>query len=40
MMLVDMRSVLSNDQWSRLRTELDRERPGKSDDRGMARPRQ
>jgi Spy/CpxP family protein refolding chaperone len=38
MMLVDMRSVLSNEQWSRLRTELDRERPPKSDDRGMARP--
>ncbi len=27
MMLVDMRGVLSNDQWARLRSELDRERP-------------
>ena len=40
MMLVDMHSVLSNEQWSRLRTELDRERPPRSDDRGMARPHQ
>lgn len=40
MMLVDMHSVLSNEQWSRLRTELDRERPAKSENRGMARPRQ
>ena len=40
MMLVDMHSVLSSEQWSRLRTELDRERPPKSDDRGMARPHQ
>ena len=28
MMLVDMRSVLSNDQWGRLRSELDRPREG------------
>ncbi|HEY8712915.1 MAG TPA: periplasmic heavy metal sensor [Thermoanaerobaculia bacterium] len=28
MMLVDMRSVLSDDQWSRLRSELDRPRQG------------
>lgn len=34
MMLVDMHSVLSNEQWSRLRTELDRERPQR-DERGM-----
>ncbi|MGZ5492052.1 MAG: Spy/CpxP family protein refolding chaperone [Thermoanaerobaculia bacterium] len=41
MMLVDMHSVLSSEQWSRLRTELDRERRPKIDDRGMApRPRQ
>lgn len=40
MMLVDMHSVLSNEQWSRLRTKLDRERPPKSENRGMARPRQ
>ena len=38
MMLVDMHSVLSNEQWSRLRTELDRERPPRRDDRGIARP--
>ncbi len=29
MMLVDMRSVLSNDQWSRLRSELDQPRPSR-----------
>ena len=29
MMLVDMRSVLSDDQWSRLRSELDRPRDGR-----------
>jgi Heavy-metal resistance len=28
MMLVDMRSVLNNDQWGRLRSELDRPREG------------
>lgn len=28
MMLVDMRSVLNNDQWGRLRSELDRPRDG------------
>lgn len=29
MMLLDMRSVLSNDQWGRLRSELDRPRDGR-----------
>ncbi len=39
MMLVDMRSVLSDQQWARLRNELDRERP--RDVRPMMpRPRQ
>ncbi|HSP16472.1 MAG TPA: periplasmic heavy metal sensor [Thermoanaerobaculia bacterium] len=39
MMLVDMRSVLSDDQWARLRTELDRERPPR-EGRPMQRPRE
>lgn len=38
MMLVDMRGVLSNDQWARLRSELDRERPPYGG-RPMPRPR-
>ena len=33
MMLVDMRSVLSDDQWSRLRSELDRPRQGERSQR-------
>jgi hypothetical protein len=33
MMLVDMRGVLNDDQWARLRAQLDRERP-----RGQERP--
>src|SRR5712691_7594011 len=39
MMLVDMRSVLSDEQWGRLRAELDRERP-RPQDRAVPRPRQ
>ena len=38
MMLVDMRSVLTDEQWSRLRAELDRERPRQN--QAVPRPRQ
>ena len=38
MMLVDMRAVLTDDQWNRLRAELDRERP-RGSDRGRPGPR-
>jgi Spy/CpxP family protein refolding chaperone len=39
MMLVDMRSVLSDEQWARLRADLDRE-PRHEGGRQMQRPRQ
>ena len=38
LMLVDMRSVLNDEQWTRLRAELDRERPRQMDRPGMKRP--
>ena len=39
MMLVDMRGVLNDDQWARLRAQLDRERP-RMNERQMQRPMQ